>query len=377
VAQRFSAAAIDRLPDVEVIVVGAGIIGCAVAYELASRGAAVRVLDVRGVARGATAASAGVLCPHIEGHAAALRQLGTASLAGYESFVARVAADAGRGVEYQRCGTLEVALTDVEAAQLQGTAEGHARTGVEHRYLEPREARALEPSLSDHTMGALLIPEHGYVRAADFTQALAAAAVARGATLEEQTAVRRIVSQGSKVGVESDRETINADAVVIAVGSWSSALEPRAPQVKPIRGQLLHLARESRTAWRVIWGFGCYVVPWQDGSLLVGATVEDVGFDESATVAGVRELLDRACELLPSLRNATFRTVRVGLRPATPDDLPIVGPSSTHPGVFFATGHYRNGVLLAPLTAALLADLIVDGRSAPELELMAPRRFGL
>jgi glycine oxidase len=362
---------------VDVVVVGAGIIGCAVAYELASRGAAVRVLDVRGVARGATAASAGVLCPHIEGHAAALRRLGTASLACYDAFVARVAADAGRGIEYQRCGTLEVALTDAEAAQLEGTAESHARAGVEHRYLEPREARALEPSLSDRIVGALLIPEHGYVRAADFTQALAAAAVARGATLEEQTAVRRIVWQGSKPGVESDRGTINADAIVIAAGSWSSALEPCAPQVKPIRGQLLQLGGRSPIASRVVWGFDCYVVPWQDGSFLVGATVEDVGFDESATVAGVRDLLDRACELLPPARTATFRDVRVGLRPATPDELPIVGPSSTYPGVYFATGHYRNGVLLAPLTAAVLGDLIVDRRSAPELELMAPRRFGL
>jgi glycine/D-amino acid oxidase-like deaminating enzyme len=119
------------------------------------------------------------------------------------------------------------------------------------------------------------------------------------------------------------------------------------------------------------------MVPWEDGSLLLGATIEDVGFDEEATVAGVRQLIDRACELAPVVATARLHEVRVGLRPATADELPVIGASSTMRGVFYATGHYRNGVLLAPLTAKLVADLILDGRKAPDLELTRPERFGL
>ena len=360
----------------EVIVVGAGIIGCAVAYELASRGVRVRLVDDRMVGCGATGASAGVLCPHIEGHAPALRQLGTASLALYDEFVARAVVDSGREVDYRRTGTLEVALTEGEAAQLQATAEAHAVAGVAHRYFGPLEARSLEPSLSDRVTGALLVPEHGYIRAFDFAHRLCAAALGLGASIQPGR-VRRIVPGRYRATVETGRVTMWSEIVVIAAGSWSSSLEPAAPMVKPIRGQLLHLKRQPAIASRVIWGSECYVVPWQDGTFLVGATVEDVGFDESSTVAGVRDLLARVCRLLPDASNAMFGDARSGLRPATPDELPIVGASSTHSGVFFATGHYRNGVLLAPLTAAVLADLIIDGRSAPELELMAPRRFGL
>jgi glycine/D-amino acid oxidase-like deaminating enzyme len=166
---------------------------------------------------------------------------------------------------------------------------------------------------------------------------------------------------------------------VIAAGSWSgrfAAGQGYSP-VKPIRGQLLHLGLPAPVASRVVWGAECYVVPWQDGSLLVGATVEDVGFDESATVAAVRDLADRACELLPSIWSARFHGVRVGLRPATSDELPIIGRSSQQSAVFYATGHYRNGVLLAPLTAVAIADLVLDRREAPELTITDPARFGL
>ena len=130
-------------------------------------------------------------------------------------------------------------------------------------------------------------------------------------------------------------------------------------------------------ASRVLWGPGCYIVPRQDGTVLVGATVEDVGFDERATLGGVRSLVDAASALVPGLDSAVFKEVRVGLRPATSDELPIIGPSATMRQVFYAAGHYRSGVLLAPLTAGLVADLVLDGRAAPELAATRPARFGL
>jgi glycine oxidase len=339
----------------------------------------VRLFDMRDVGEGATRASAGVLCPHIEGHAAPLLQLGVRSLAMYDEFVARVAHDSRTSIEYRRTGTLEVALTGEEAERLKAAAAAHVRSGVDHRYLEAREARELEPALSGQVTGALFVPMHGYIAVGRYTAALAAAAQARGATIDRSVVVRRVTQNGRTVQVETPSGSFEADAVVIAAGSWSGRLAAgRAyPPVKPIRGQLLHLACPAAVASRVIWGAECYLVPWQDGSLLVGATVEDVGFDESATVAGVRDLLDHACELLPAAWTARFQGVRVGLRPATSDELPIIGRSSTQPGVFYATGHYRNGVLLAPFTAAAIADLVLDGREAPELTITNPARFGL
>jgi glycine oxidase len=228
-------------------------------------------------------------------------------------------------------------------------------------------------------MGALLVPTHGYVGVGGLTRALAAAAAARGARIERAATAQSITQNASGVQVTVEGVDVHADAVVIAAGSWSSRISIGAvhPPVKPIRGQLLRLACSTPPASRVIWGAHCYMVPWLDGSLLVGATVEDVGFDERATVAGVRDLLDSACELLPAAWSAQFDAVRVGLRPATSDELPIIGRSSTMPGVFYATGHFRNGVLLAPLTATAIADLVLDRREAPELAVTRPSRFGL
>jgi glycine oxidase len=364
---------------VKVIVIGAGIVGCAVGYELAARGAGVRLLDMRDVGQGATRASAGVLCPHIEGHDAALLQLGTRSLAMYDEFVAHTSHDARRPIEYRRTGTLEVAVSDDEASRLRALASRHVSGGVEHQYLDAREALELEPQLSDRIRGALFVPIHGYVGVADFTRALAAAAIARGAIVDRGITVKQIVASTSGVRVMMEREVAEADAVIVAAGSWSSAIGigPSHAPVKPIRGQLLHLAFTAAPASRVVWGSGCYLVPWADGSLLVGATVEDVGFDESSTPEGVQGLLECASELLPSARGARLHDVRVGLRPATSDDLPIIGPSSRVAGVFYATGHYRNGVLLAPLTAHAIADLVLERRSSPDLALTQPKRFGL
>jgi len=146
--------------------------------------------------------------------------------------------------------------------------------------------------------------------------------------------------------------------------------------VRPVRGQLLSLAWRGAPLRRVTWSSRCYMVPWDDGTVLVGATVEEVGFDERATAAGVRDLLDAACDLAPSARAAGFNGARVGLRPATPDDLPAIGRSRAAANVMYATGHYRNGVLLAPLTAKLVADAMLDDRIDPLLASVDPSRFG-
>jgi glycine/D-amino acid oxidase-like deaminating enzyme len=146
--------------------------------------------------------------------------------------------------------------------------------------------------------------------------------------------------------------------------------------VRPVRGQLLYLAWSGAPLRRVTWSSGCYLVPWEDGTLLVGATVEEAGFDERTTVEGVRGLLDAVCAIVPHACTAAFTGARVGLRPATIDNLPVIGPSAVVPNLMYATGHYRNGVLLAPLTAQLVADAMLDNRLDPMLAPVSPARFG-
>lgn len=357
-----------------ITVVGAGVVGSAIAYELASRGADVNVLDTRGPSLGATRASAGILAPHLEGHIPALRQLASCSLSMYDDFIRRVERDSGRRVEYERHGTLQVALSGSEAQQLSADALTLGQQGVDHVLLDPAGTQRLEPKLTDRATAGLLVPTHGYVSATSLTHALVAAAEARGARVTTDTAIRIEGGQESAV-VTTKTHVVQADAVILASGCWPIESRPSpAPPIRPIRGQLVQLHLDEPVASRVIWGRDCYLVPWRDGSVLVGATSEDVGFDERPTADGIRGLLNAAADLLPALGQARFQEVRVGLRPKGFDDLPIIGRSATMPSVHYALGHYRNGVLLAPITAALVADLVIDGRERAELALVRPDR---
>jgi glycine oxidase len=224
-----------------------------------------------------------------------------------------------------------------------------------------------------------MLPQHGYVHASALVSALVDGAARHGARLEVAR-VEGVDADRNLLKVATPEERMAADAVVIAAGSWSGGIPvgpaPPAP-IRPIRGQLLQLRRAQPTLSSVVWGRACYLVPWHDGSVLVGATVEDAGFDESVTADGVRHLLQSGERLVPALRSAVFTEARAGLRPAATDELPIVGASTAVRGLYYATAHYRNGVLLAPLTAMLIADLVINGHERPELDLVRPDRFGL
>lgn len=364
----------------KVLVVGAGVVGAAITHELARRGAAVTVVDMRAPAAGSTQAAAGVLAPWIEAHSGGLLELGEASLRRYDAFIAGVREASGAEIEYARSGTLEVALTAEQEDALRRDAARHAVRGIPHAWLDEAAVRASEPGVGPEARAGLLLRDQGYVRARDLTDALLLAASRAGAVCQPGVRVREIVPTATGVSVLTSAGALEADCAVLAAGSWSSddAFRPvAATPVTPVRGQLLHLTASAPLAARVIWGTDCYLVPWRDGSLLVGATVEHVGFDERSTEAGVEGLRRAAAALLPASAAAALKEVRVGLRPGTPDHLPIIGASAASSRVVFATGHYRNGVLLAPLTAALVADLLLDGRAAPELRLANPARFGL
>ncbi len=368
------------MPDCDVAVVGAGVVGTATAYELVSRGASVTLLDCRGAGLGSTQAAAGMLVPYLEGFGRPLLPLAAESLAMYDVFVDRVSRDAGIGVSYFRTGSLQVVTADQPLDELEQVAEGARAAGVECELLDERAARDAEPQLSPEVSGALLMKSHGFVAAAELSGALAAAAIKHGARVKVPARALRIEQRHDDVAIHLENDSpVTAHHVVIAAGSWSGQILIEGIQplpVKPVRGQLLQLSSHHRPLNRIVWGPRCYLVPVSSGSILVGATVEDAGFDERTTVAGVRDLLESACDLIPHLWQAAFVGARVGLRPATPDEMPIIGRSRMLPGLVYATGHYRNGVLLAPLTARAVADLILDNREDPLLTAAAPQRFG-
>jgi glycine oxidase len=365
----------------DIVVIGAGIVGCAVAYELARRGASVQIVDDRPAGMGATQASAGVLAPYIEASEdSPLLDLTVRSLDLFDAFIARVTSVSGEPVTYRRGGTLDVARQDQTMGRFRKCAEMLARKGVAAEIVDARGARTEEPYLTPGILGGLLIPLHGYVIARELTRALATAARRHGAQLIEHGRVRRVSRAGGDLVVETERGSLTGNGVVLAAGSWSSQIEiagvaTRVP-VRPVRGQLLHLAWNGPTLRRVTWGERCYLVPWEDGTLLVGATVEEVGFDERTTAEGVRGLIEAACEIVPHARTAGFLAARAGLRPATADELPVIGASGAIPNLMYATGHYRNGVLLAPLTADLVADAMLENRIDPALAVTSPQRFG-
>ena len=362
------------------IVIGAGVVGASVAYELAAAGVRVRLLDARTPGDGATRASAGVLAPYIEGHPASpLRELGRESLDRFDEFIARLRGDSRREIVYERAGTLEVALTLEQAERLASTSAALWREGVEARWIPAAVLPDLEPHVSAQAAGGLFIPMHAHVGVSSLTTAAVAAATDRGAELVVETGAVDVRSaSGGGVRVSTATTAWDADVAVLAAGSWSSRIRVEGADpvpVKPIRGQLLQLGARPGLLQRVVWGDAGYLVPWPDGSVLAGATVEDVGFDESSTQEARRALLGMAAALVPALKSADLADARAGLRPKSPDDLPLIGRSRVMPGLIYATGHYRNGVLLAPLTAEIVRRLAKDPAAAtrPELD---PSRFG-
>lgn len=363
-----------------VIVIGAGIIGVSIADALARRGASVTVLDMRSPGRGASHASAGMLAPYTEAHGdATLLDLGVRALGLFDGFIDELRTATGRTIEYARTGTLEVALDADRADELRAAKRGLDALGVRSDVLDAAALRTEEPALSPAAVAGLLTHAHGFVGIDGLLAALVHRARFSGATFRSPVESIGVEDRGNLVDVRIGDTHDSADFVVVAAGSWSGRVRIRnlaSFPVRPVRGQLLHLGWTASPApSRIVWGPRAYLVPWSTGALLVGATVEDAGFDEHATASGVRDLTSAVIELLPGAAGARFDAVRVGLRPALPDGLPAVGPFQRAPRVVMATGHFRNGVLLAPLTADLVSRYIVDGERDPALAVTAPDRF--
>jgi glycine oxidase len=351
-----------------VIVIGAGIIGCAIARELSVRGIRCTVIDPRPIGGGATQASAGMLAPYVEAHGGGpMLDLCVRSLAMYESAYVETLRNEGFEIDYELIGTLQIALSAAQAATL--------RHGVRGGWLQPDAIAETYPFLCP-TFGAFTSEDGGYVDPPQLTRALAGSAERHGAAFRRGR-VEAISPAGDGVRVVVDGEPIAADRAVLAAGAWTNQIEGiRRPLLRPVRGQLLKMRSPSLRLVTIMWGPDCYIVPrYNDGTLLVGATVEEAGFDERTTEEGVNGLLAAAQRLIPALTADKLIEARVGLRPAAPDDLPVLGRDPEIPGLIHASGHYRNGVLLAPITGRLIADLVEGKPGDPALKYFAADRF--
>jgi len=362
----------------DVVVVGAGVIGLAIAFELAERGAAVRVVDRREPAGAASWAAAGMLAPYSERvRDATLVRLCAASLQEYPAFAARVATASAVDAHLRLDGVMHAAF---DAAQLDAL-RAHAWTlgdeGVTCDVLDRDALLAAEPWLGASVAGGLRIQGEGSIDNRRLGRALLAACLARGTRVERSSVVRVECDRRRVLGVHTELGFVAAGTVVNACGAWAGSLDgvPSrcAPPITPIKGQMIALAAPTGFVRRPTWVPGGYLVPRDDGRLLVGATVESAGFDERVTAAGVHELLRAALAAAPALRDFTLTESWAGLRPGTPDGLPFLGPTPLD-GLLLATGHYRNGILMAAATARLIADA-VEGES-PALEPFALGRLG-
>lgn len=367
-------------PTADVVIAGAGVIGSALALALADGGRRVVVVDREEPGAGASSAAAGMLV--VQGETAAagpFLALARASLPLFAPLAARLRDETGTDVELRQPGLLHAALDEAEAARLEAALHRRRAEGGEARWLGPEEARRLEPALAPRITGALHDPAPCQVDNARFTRALADLAADRGATFRLGHAVTRVMRDGDRVtGLETEAGPVPAGVTVLAAGAWSAALAATAGldlPVRPVKGQMLESRLPAGRLHALVWTEDVYLVPRAGGRVLVGATVEEAGFDTRVTLGGVVRLAAAAVEAVPALAGAALVRTWAGLRPGTPDGLPILGRVAGLEGLVLATGHFRNGILLAPITARLLADLILEGRSAPLLDLFALARF--
>jgi glycine oxidase len=362
-----------------VVVVGAGLQGASVALRLAQAGRKVTVLERAIPGAEASFAAGGILSPGVEAvEPGPFYALCAASLARYPAFAREVEAASGLWVGYRGGGTLELALDDEHARILAGRAEKIEKAGLPVEVLDEAEVRRLEPAVSTETRGALFFREEASVDPRLLGRAVYFAAARAGARFLTGQVRRIVVEGGRAAGVDHESGRIGADAVVLAAGAWSLLVEGHGlppGAVRPVRGQIAVLDTRPPLLSRVIFSGHGYLVPRADGRILCGSTMEEVGFEKAVTAAGLRHVLDVALEISPALGAAPVVETWSNFRPASPDGEPILGAASV-PGLFYATGHTRNGILLAPITADAVAAAVL-GRPAPvDLAPFSPARLG-
>lgn len=357
----------------DVLVVGGGIIGLVTAWRAAQRGLAVVLVDPE-PGGGAAQVAAGMLAAVTELHYGeqTLLALNVESARRYPAFAAELSETTGLDTGYRACGTLAVALDSDDRAHLRDLHALQVRCGLESEWLSGRECRRLEPMLAPGVRGGLRVDGDHQVDPRRLAKALVAACTGAGVRFAHGWAERLSVVRERAAGVVlADGATLAADQVVLAAGSLSGRLdgvpEELLPPVRPVKGQVLRLTVPpayapflSRTVRAVVRGSDVYLVPRENGELVVGATSEELGWDTTVTAGGVYQLLRDAHELVPGITELPLTETRAGLRPASPDNAPLLGPTAL-PGLLLATGHYRNGVLLTAVTGDVMAHVLTTG----------------
>lgn len=365
----------------DVIVVGGGIMGTACAFRLARAGVRALVLERSVPGAEASSAAAGILGAQVEAHGRGpMAELGLRSLRAYPAFTRSLTEATGIDVEFRRGGVVFAAFERTALARRARDVAWQKRQGLGLDRLAPRALRRLEPALNPELAGALHFREDGRVDPRALFRALHVAAERAGVEFRSGAYVRQVLTDGSRVrGVAlDDGTTLAAGHVIVAAGSWTTLVAgvPLAHSaVKPARGQIVELLSPVPLLGHVVFGPRCYLVPRDDGRTLVGSTLEFVGYRREVTARAVRDLIDAAIELAPALGGASLGACWSNFRPHTADELPLLGPTRTR-GLILATGHYRNGILLAPITAELVCALVTGRRPPLDLKPFSPLRAG-
>ena len=362
----------------DVAIAGGGVIGGAIALELARAGLRVCVFDRQKPGQEASWASAGIIssAPENPGMIATV-ELAKRSAALFPEFVKQVEEISGQSTGYRRKGTLQAIFSGDAKAELSTIIALHHGLGLKAEPLRAEDARELEPALSDELEAAVLRPEEASIDNRLLTAAIFEAAQRSGAEIFPARSVKGIWREGARCrGLLLENEKVEAQWAVIAAGCFSGMIERASAYapVKPAKGQMVALRADNLEIERVLWSEKIYVVPRNDGRILAGATVEYVGFDKRVTAGGIERILAAAIELVPGLKDARIDETWAGLRPDSADHLPILGPTDLE-GLVMATGHFRSGILLTPVTARLIREWITERRVSLDWDRFSPLRF--
>jgi glycine oxidase len=362
-----------------VIVVGGGIIGCATAYELAKAGSKVTLFERAIPGAEASSAAAGLLTVGGTRRSEPFQKLALDSWARYPDIARELHDVTGVDVEHMTAGTLYPLFDRGESAEAEEQLRRPRAKEMGMRMVEGAELREMEPGLSPDVKAALFVRADHWVNNQRLVTAYASAAAGRGVALRTGVEVGQILADGQRVtGVVSAGERFEADCVLLAAGAWSTPLAASLGlhlPVVPVRGQMLAVSNVPALLRHAVHGHQGYLTPRPSGELLIGATVEHVGFERAVTPAGIAQLLTGAIAVLPNLQNRPITRTWCGFRPGTPDDMPVLGPWPDVEGLFVATGHYRNGILLAPATAALMTQAILGGGTHELIKPFLPDRL--
>lgn len=363
----------------DVAIAGGGVIGLSLAYELARQGLRVTILEKSEIGQESSWAGAGILAPQAEmEEAGSLAQLLLASRKIYPEFVKTVSSGSGVPVDFNICGLLLVALTAEHQRELQERKERQTSLGLPVQELSQREVLELEPALNSKMLSALYFASEGYVDNRQLIEALRVGCLQLGVRMVCGCQVTSVeLKAGKAAGFQSNLGIWPAAHCVIAAGSWSGQVATGLPYplpIKPARGQIVAVKMLAPAVKRVVYSPECYLVPRSDGRLLLGSTVEWVGYDRRVTLEGIQQITTAALAVSPAIRSSSFLSCWAGLRPFCEGGSPVLGTTEIE-GLHVATGHFRNGLLLAPITARLMSELILTGNSPKLLESFTPLRF--